>query len=38
MKIVTENEKSRVNEERTKMAALMETGTPNIDINKQMYW
>lgn len=25
-------------EKRIKMAALMKTGTPNIDINKQIYW
>ena len=28
----------RVKEKRTKMAALMKTGTPNININKQIYW
>lgn len=28
----------RVKEKRTKMATLMKTGTPNININKQIYW
>lgn len=28
----------RVKEKGTKMAALMKTGTPSTDINKQIYW